>query len=381
MRSPSSIVYYITAHGYGHGVRSCDILRALGRESAETPLHVVSGLPEDFLRARLQGMQPMPRIRQASLDVGMVQLDSIRTDVDTTLDRALDLLARWDDLVQEEAAYLGDVGAATVVADIPAIPLQAAKRFGIPAIAVGNFAWDWIYTAFVERDSRWGAVIERFRTAYAGVDLLLRLPFHEPMATFPCQVDLPLLTRPHAPVREPLARHTGASLQKRWILLSFTTLDWDEQALDRVAALDDYEFFTVLPLAWNRPNIRVVDRTAFSFGSVLASVDAVISKPGYGVVSECVVHGTPLIYADRTDFLEYPILVQAIERLLCNVHIPAQSLYDGELRPYLERIWTRPAPPEQMGREGDSLAARVITAVHTRAWTPGEAGERIGGLS
>ena len=35
--------------------------------------------------------------------------------------------------------------AALVVADIPPLALAAARLAGVPAIALGNFTWDWIY--------------------------------------------------------------------------------------------------------------------------------------------------------------------------------------------------------------------------------------------
>ncbi len=49
------IAYYITAHGYGHGTRSCDVLRALHRLYPEQPVIVTTDLPRDFLNSRLTG--------------------------------------------------------------------------------------------------------------------------------------------------------------------------------------------------------------------------------------------------------------------------------------------------------------------------------------
>ena len=357
MRS-AALVYYITAHGYGHGVRSCHILREFIRICPEVPVVVVSDLPLSFLRNRLGDARV--EVRPGTFDVGMVQLDSIRVDVEATLRRLRCLHSVRTDLVRRESQFLRDVGAAGVVADIPALPLEAARAAGVPAIAVGNFGWDWIYREFAERDPSWLETVEAFEEGYRGADLLIRLPFSEDMSVFRRRVDVPVLASPGKERRRELTAMTGAREDRPWTLLSFTSLSWDESALDRVASLDDREFFTVLPLEWSRPNIHAVDREVVPFWDVVASVDSVLSKPGFGIVSDCVANAKPLVYADRGDFREYPILVKAIRRYVRSAHIPADELYDGNLRGWLELAESAPAPPEAIGTGGAAAAVRHI---------------------
>ena len=40
--APPPLIYYVSTHGYGHGVRSADIIRALNRLRPELPIVVVS---------------------------------------------------------------------------------------------------------------------------------------------------------------------------------------------------------------------------------------------------------------------------------------------------------------------------------------------------
>ncbi len=353
-----SIAYYITAHGYGHGVRACDILCALAARAPDQPLHLVSGLPGDFLRNRLPGVRFT--LRPAALDVGMVQRDSIRVDVPATLERVQQLLREWDQLCAAETAWLQEHKINLVVADVPAIPIAAAAQAGIPVVAVANFSWDWIYEEFAARDPGWARAVARFASAYGKADLLLRLPFSPALPAFPRQQDLPLLARPGQARRAELAGLTGARSDRPWVLLSFTSLDWDDAALDRVARLDGYEFFTVRPLAWQRPNIHPVDREKMTFSDVLAAVDIVVSKPGFGLVSECIVNAKPLVYADRDDFREYPIIEAAIRRHLRHQHIPQARLYCGDLAAALDLVTRAPPAQEPLAGGGAEIAARRI---------------------
>lgn len=356
-----SIAYYVTAHGYGHGVRSCDIVAATARRHPDLRVIVVSGLPRDFLASRLGGF-PNVSLRAAAFDSGLFQLDSIRVDLERSLREALSVHARRDAFLAAECAFLRRENVRVVVADIPGLPIGAASQCGIPAIAVGNFGWDWIYEEYIPRDPAWGVLSAQFREDYAKADLLLRLPFAEPMAAFPHRRDIPLVSSPGRSRRKELAAMTSADPSKRWALLSFTTLEWTEDALRRVEALSDLEFFTVKPLAWDRRNIHAVDRTALPYSDVLASCDVVVTKPGYGVLSECAVNEKPIVYADREDFREYAVLEAAIRRHLRHAHVPAAGLYEGDLRDAIEAALASHTPPESIATGGEVMAADLIAA-------------------
>jgi len=357
-RKNPTVAYYITAHGYGHGVRSCAIIRALQSLYPRIQVQIVSGLPADFLQHQF-GATP-DSVRRESFDVGMTQIDSIRVDVPSTLRKIRALYSRRTEIVDAEAAYLARRGIGLCVVDIPALPVEAAFKAGIPRIAVGNFAWDWIYSEFLPQDGAWGPIIDRMREEYGKTDLLLRLPFCDRMDAFPKIEDIPLVASPGTSRRNEITNWTRCDPNRKWILLSFTTLEWTAEALQRVAQLRDYEFFTVDPLGWEGSGIHRLDRRRIRFADILASMDAVLSKPGFGILSDCIANKKPLIYADRSNFLEYPILVSAIRRYIRNVHISAADLYRGDLRESLNRIWTTPEPEETLALGGDSIAAHRI---------------------
>lgn len=351
------VAYYVSAHGYGHGVRSSDIVRAL-LEKQPVDIVLISVLPQSFLANRLGRAAVI--FREGKFDVGMVQKDSIRVDLEATLRELQTLTARWDELVESEAEWLRCQGMTLVVCDIPAIPVAAAKRVGIPAAVVANFSWDWIYEEFAERDARWRPIVERFASAYRETDLLLKMPFSPDMGVFPRKVDIPLVARPGQARRADITRITGADISKPWVLLSFTTLEWGEDALSRVESHNQYEFFTVQPLEWNRRNIHAINRDVIPFSDVLASVDIVVSKPGFGLLSECVVNGKPLVYAGRTDFREYSVLEREMKRFLRCVHIPTDALYRGELETALVAVAGQPEPPETLPANGGEKAATIL---------------------
>ncbi|MCF7848440.1 MAG: hypothetical protein K9M45_06280 [Kiritimatiellales bacterium] len=362
------VAYYITAHGYGHGTRSCDIINALigklptiGRK---VPIIVKTDLPLPFLAGRL----PLDRITmiQGEFDVGLVQQDSIRVDLDASLRAVEEIYSREEELIQGEVEFIRQNGVGVVVADIPAIPLAAAKRAGVPAIAVGNFGWDWIYSDFVRHDPRWQIHVDKFREAYARTDLLIRIPFAEKMKAFPNKTDVPVLAKPGTNRRMEIADATEAESSKKWVLLSFTTLDWNSQALENIARLTGHEFFSVEPLEWKGSTVHCLDRDRFHFSDVVASCDIVLTKPGFGILSDCVANQKPILYADRENFLEYAVLVKCIEKYLRHAFIPVADLYAGNLETALDEIGTAPTPPETIPLGGAELAVEMILDVLRR---------------
>ena len=56
----------------------------------------------------------------------MTQIDSIRVDVPSTLERIRAIYSRRKERVAREAAYLEEQGIGLVVVDIPALPIEAA---------------------------------------------------------------------------------------------------------------------------------------------------------------------------------------------------------------------------------------------------------------
>lgn len=351
------IAYYITAHGYGHGTRSCDVLNALHRTAPDVPIIVKTDLPADFMSSRLEdGIE----VRSGAFDVGLIQKDSIHVDLEASIEAIEKLYTCEDELIAQEVAFIQKEDIGVLVADIPAIPLAAAQQVGIPTIGCSNFGWDWIYSEFVEYDSRWQTYVDKFRAIYQKTDLLLRQPFAEPMSAFPNQIDLPLLAKPGTNRRELIATVTQADPTKKWILLSFTTLNLDIQALENLSHLNACEIFTVEPLEWIGSTVHSVSRSVASFADILASVDVVVTKPGFGIVSECIANQKPIIYSDRENFKEYPVLVKAIETYCRHAFIPNAELYAGKLNRALLEIETAPEPQTQITRGGAELAATEI---------------------
>lgn len=361
--SRQTIAYYITPHGFGHAVRSLEIIRHLLLLAPNLEIIVVSDIP-DFLIQENAG-RALP-YRRKVLDIGLVQLDSLRFDLMVTRTRLEALRRDQSSLIGEEAAFLRSSNATLVVSDIGFVPFHAAKRLGIPGIGVSNFTWDWIYSYFAQCSGEWNPLIEWIRSGYRKARFLLQLPMHGDCSVFKRIEDVPLVAR-HARVRrEDVRRSLGLTVGQKAYLISFAALDLSRQALARIEAIPDAVFLYKRPLLYRFRNGISLDAHDFSYADVVSAVDAVITKPGYGIVSDCLAHRTPMIYCDRGDFPEYPILVEVMESHLPAVFMPSNELLEGRWEEALHALQAASIPDKPIRTDGARVCAERILEVLTQ---------------
>ena len=63
----------------------------------------------------------------------------------------------------------------------------------------------------------------------------------------------------------------------------------------------------------------------------MKACDFVLTKPGYGILSESYLANTPVIYTDRGDFAEYPYLVDALDKFHFAAFLPQSDLLSFQL--------------------------------------------------
>src|SRR5258708_23509187 len=95
--------------------------------------------------------------------------------------------------------------------------------------------------------------------------------------------------------------------------------------LDRKLALPSFGGYGVngvdldsldLDRSWHL--VRVPDAAIYDAGlryvDLVKAFDVVVTKPGYGIISECIANGTALVYTPRGRFAAYPVHVRHMPR-------------------------------------------------------------------
>ena len=110
-------------------------------------------------------------------------------------------------------------------------------------------------------------------------------------------------------------------------------------------------------------NIVILPDTQSQYEDLVCAVDAIVTKPGYGIVADVLGHRLPILYTDRGEFAEFAKLVEALHDCATCEYISQHELLAGNLAPYLTRLLTKPAHWPAVDLTGAQVAARKIIAL------------------
>jgi L-arabinokinase len=350
------IVYYITGHGYGHAVRSCQVLRALKQACPEAEFHVRTTAPA-WIFERLPFSVDY---RKRLLDVGIAQKDSLEMDLEQTLQDCLGLRGGMPALIREELDFIARSKIRLVVADVPAAAFEIAARAAVPSVAVTNFSWNWIYRFYGRDFPAFLPVTEEMESFYSKATLCLSLPFSCDLAVFPRRASIPLVTRASGLSKREARERYGLPATSRVVLLSFGGYGLKRAKLDPLSKLDSFYFVTTGNSPFRHGNFLVLPEEQRRYEDLVQAADVVVTKPGYGIVADIIAHKVPVLYTSRGPFPEYDFLVETLKQWATSEFIPQQELFAGNLEPYLERLLTKGPNWPDVPLDGAQVAAQKI---------------------
>jgi L-arabinokinase len=339
------IYFYISGHGFGHASRDIELINALAAARPDARFVVRTTVPRWLFDSANVPLD----VQVVETDPGVAQIDSLRLDVDETVRRAAAFHQDFDTRVEREAADLVRARADIVLGDIPPLAFAAATRAGVPSVAIANFTWDWIYRFYPEFEERAPEVVPAMQQAYAQATLGLRLPLHGGFEALAAQTrDIPFIARRSSVSREETRRRLGVPGGKPIVLPSFgaygVALPYDR--------LRESDAFTLLTLTHPPDGLKYQD--------VVAATDVVVSKPGYGIVSECAANGAALLYTSRGEFAEYDVFVTGMPRILRCRHISHDQLFEGRWEEAIDALLRQGAPQQRPRVDGAAVAAAEI---------------------
>jgi len=340
------IVFYISGHGLGHASRDIELINSIAAAAPDARF-VVRTAAAGWLFARVRADVT---VQAFTADTGVVQLDSLRFDEHETVRQAAAFYRTFDERADAEARMLVSAGADLVVGDIPPLAFAAAERAGVKSVAVGNFTWDWIYDSYPAFEVSAPDVLPAIRGAYAAATRALRLPFHggfDPMAAI--VADIPLIARRSRRDPADIRRVLNIPANRPFVLASFGAYG----APVPYDAIRSSGEFTLLNVEQHPPQ-------GIAYEDLVAAADVVVSKPGYGIVSECIANDTALLYTSRGHFIEYDVFVAEMPRLLRCQFIAQEDLLTGRWGTAISTLLAQSPPPQRARVDGAEIAAAAI---------------------
>lgn len=351
MNNGRTIVFYVSGHGFGHASRSIEIINALLARRPDLHIIIRSSVAPWLVE---RTVRPGVELSPVKVDTGVVQLDSLHLDAAASVAQATAFMSSFEPRVRAEVEFLREAAATLTVSDLPPLGIASARAAGIPAIASGNFTWDWIY----EHYAGGGEVAGMIGHIYRATTLALRLPMWGGFETMPNVHDLPFVARRSQRQPVEVRAALGIPPDTRVVLTSFG--GYGVEGID-VAALSTMPGYHVL-----LPGM--IDEQAlylrgFRYEDLVRAVDVVVTKPGYGIISECLANETALLYTSRGEFREYQVLVDAMPAFLRCAFIDHRDLFAGQWAAHLDLLLAQPQPPTQPATNGADAAAAILVDI------------------
>lgn len=305
---PRKIAYYITAHGYGHAVRSSYLINELGRECYIT---ILTDIPRSFFEEEL--VVPF-NYRAAVFDCGCVQKDAVTLDADATEQEYYNRSMENERLLPQEVEWIQKNDIELIISDMVPFAGYLGHKAQIPAVSVSNFWWDDIYRSFPESEGKqWLVHRVEGEMSYFSHHVILNPPMRHWNSNSNTLTGVNLL-REARDRRDELHEHLNIAASKKVALLytgnyGMAKVDWK-----KLENFTEWHFIGLYTLDPKPSNFSVITKELYSMQEFTASVDLVISKLGYGTVMESLATGTPILYTPREGFAEYPVLEQYLLR-------------------------------------------------------------------
>lgn len=352
----------ISAHGYGHLTQTVAVLQALSHRYENMTLRIQCDLERSIIADRL-GKHDFEH-EKIPMDVGLVQPDPLNVDMSSSLAAYAVFHERFEEKVKTESLKLRTWGADIVLSDISYLALAAAASAATPGIALASLTWDHIVKAYFDLDSPKVHVwYQQIQEAYRLSTLALLPKPALAGQSFKQVKHIPPVYIPgqrNASIRNELGLRTGDT--RPLVLCSLGGIG--SAQIPAKAMLEQRDYHWIIHMDQALPaadHMHTIERLAhWPYRHIIASVDAVIGKPGYGTAVEVAAHDLPFVYTRRGHFPDEPVISQWLDRHTRSLEISNADWFAGNFTQPLRTLWGQNKKPE-LNFNGAEEAAEILS--------------------
>ena len=360
----------MSGHGYGHASRVIEVINAILARRPETRIGVRTAAPRWLFDLTVKGRVTFSHLET---DTGVVQIDALSLDEADSIRRAASFHSDLVSRAATETRVLREISAGLVVGDIPPLAFAVGHAAGVPSIGIGNFTWDWVYADY-PRVRLAPSLLPAIRGAYARASMALRLPMHGGFESFSNVKDIPFIARHAAKSREEVVKALKLPAEKPIVLVSFGGYGLSSLDTEPLSKFKKYTVVTTTTTTLSRGRKESSDRkgsfisipeeavydAGVRYEDLVAAAEAVVTKPGYGIVSEAIANDTAVLYTSRGHFPEYDVIVKELPQYVRSAFIDQNDLFAGKWEPSLDKLLAQPKMKKKPETNGADVAAEIL---------------------
>jgi hypothetical protein len=362
MKPSPRLLLAVSGHGYGHLAQCAPVINALWNVVPDLHLVVCGALPRHVIEARLdRAFTFLP----VELDPVLCMHNAWELDVPASRRVYREFHRNRQAGLRHDADLLATLAPDLVLADIPWRMLHAARARNIPAVALCSLNWAAIYAACCGGGDADAPMLEDMLAGYRAASVFLAPEPALPMPELENYRAIGPIARQGRRRREELLARFGLPQDARLVLVALGGIPTG-LPLDSWPCREDLVWLNAGVAGSAGADMIDIAATGMGFIDVLASCDAVLTKPGYGTYAEAVCNAIPILTLARPDWPETIYLNAWVRQHGRLEEISARQFETGGFVEALESLWRHPATPP-LEATGTGQAVAVIATCLAQA--------------
>ncbi|MDA8990319.1 hypothetical protein N9H45_02170 [Opitutales bacterium] len=327
------IAVFVSDHGFGHGTRTCSVLKEIVK-LVTCELTIFSNLPSWFFDQNL-GKATKFKHYQFKVDIGLIQNGPFIHDVKKTIKLLIEFLEFKSCEVENIEEICCKQSHDLIISDISPLGIHLADKLNIPSVLVENFTWEWIYEEYRKEFPDIEFVIMLMKRIYERVNLRIQAtPFCNKISS---AIPVPPISRKLKEKPYEIKKKLGIPIFSKVFLITTGGIFKKVYSADKMAKHEDCTFIC----SSEEPEIRheknlisLPLKSEIHYPDLVNTSDLVVGKVGYGTLAECWLTDTPLLGCFRENFRESHILQEYANK---HLHSHELSVDEFEKMNWIER--------------------------------------------
>ena len=275
-----TIAFFISDHGFGHDSRNIPIIRYILEATKDIRIIIKTGKNQgQFIRDLVGDFNGRVNYFFEAMDMGLVlKENSLDVDSEKLEEKVQDYISSFEEKVSKENEFLHYNNLNLIVSDIVPWIFKCANELSIPSILISNFTWVEIYKEYLSNE-----ICDKYIDCYKLADKALFYELYmEEMKDYIKNYEKVSLCSRDFDLEK--ADKIKRSFKRPIVYISVGRAVALKDEVD-VSSLN-YDFIVTDGIRLSGDNVHYLDKETPNTQDYLIASDFIITKAGFGTISE-----------------------------------------------------------------------------------------------
>ena len=293
-----TIAFFISDHGFGHDLRNIPIIRYILEATKDIRIIIKTGKNQgQFIRDLVGDFNGRVTYFFEAMDMGLVlKENSLDVDSEKLEEKVQDYISSFEEKVSKENEFLHYNNVNLIVSDIVPWIFKCANELSIPSILISNFTWVEIYKEYLSNE-----ICDKYIDCYKLADKALFYELYmEEMKDYIKNYEKVSLCSRDFDLEK--ADKIKRSFKRPIVYISVGRSVALKDEVD-VSSLN-YDFIVTDGIRLSSDNVHYLDKETPNAQDYLIASDFIITKAGFGTISEALLGKKKIAVLSRDNVAE-----------------------------------------------------------------------------